>query len=235
MPNSECRKQNNREYFKIIAVGFFTRLLMIPTIFVSAGRINYWQGWVFSGFSVLRVLISAIMFMHKPDIIKERARPGPGSKRWDKVLYGLYIPLLIAVIIVGSLDAGRFGWTLRLPVSVYIISYIVNNLAYGINIWAMWTNRFFSSTVRIQTDRGHEVVQDGPYRLIRHPGNMGLILSQITGALILGSLWALIPAGIIVVLVIIRTYLEDVTLQKELPGYSDYVKKVRHRLLPGIW
>ena len=97
----------------------------------------------------------------------------------------------------------------------------------------MWVNRFYSSVVRIQT--GQEVVQDGPYRFVRHPGYVGGILMAISSSLIFGSLWALIPAGIVVILLIIRTHLEDITLQKELQGYIDYTKKIRYRLLPGIW
>ncbi|MHB9094975.1 MAG: methyltransferase family protein, partial [Eubacteriales bacterium] len=209
MPNSEYSEQNKQDYWRITAIGLFTRLLMTAVIFISAGRITYWQGWVFSGISVLRVLISSLVFVNKTDLIEERAKPGPGTKWWDKILYSLYVPLLIAMIIVGSLDAGRFGWTPQIPISIYLVILLVNNLAYGLNLWAMWTNRFFSSTVRIQTDREHEVIQDGPYRFIRHPGNLGVILLETSGSLVLGSLWALIPAVVIVVLVIIRTYLED--------------------------
>ncbi|HUV75978.1 MAG TPA: isoprenylcysteine carboxylmethyltransferase family protein [Dehalococcoidales bacterium] len=99
----------------------------------------------------------------------------------------------------------------------------------------MWVNRFFSSVVRIQKDRGQEVVQNGPYHSVRHPGYVGGILMAISTSLVLGSLWALIPAGVIFILLVIRTYLEDTTLQKELTGYADYAKKVRFRLLPGIW
>jgi protein-S-isoprenylcysteine O-methyltransferase Ste14 len=99
----------------------------------------------------------------------------------------------------------------------------------------MWTNRFFSSTVRIQTDRGHEVVEGGPYRFMRHPGYVGAILLVTSISLVLGSLWALIPAGVVAVLLIIRTCLEDITLQRELTGYADYARRVRFRLVPGIW
>jgi protein-S-isoprenylcysteine O-methyltransferase Ste14 len=107
--------------------------------------------------------------------------------------------------------------------------------SYSFILWAMWTNRFFSSHVRIQTDRGHYVVTDGPYRFVRHPGYAGAIVWVPATALLLGSLYALIPAAITIVLIIIRTYLEDVTLQKELPGYADYARKTRFRLVPRIW
>jgi protein-S-isoprenylcysteine O-methyltransferase Ste14 len=108
-------------------------------------------------------------------------------------------------------------------------------LAVFITLWAIWINRFFSSVVRIQKERGQEVIQDGPYRFVRHPGYVGGILLALGNALVLGSLWALIPAGIMSLLLVIRTYLEDITLQRELPGYTDYTRKVKYRLLPWIW
>ena len=108
-------------------------------------------------------------------------------------------------------------------------------LGYSIVYWAMWTNDFFSSRVRIQTDRGQYVVTNGPYRFVRHPGYVGAIIFLPASALLLGSIYALIPVAIDIFLLIIRTYLEDLTLQKELPGYTDYVKKVRFRLIPCIW
>ena len=175
------------------------------------------------------------MFINKTDLARERLKPGPGTKWWDKIFWVFYAPMFFAVFILASLDAGRFRWTAQLPLSVYIIGYIVYLLSQYITLWSMWVNKFFSTTVRIQTDRGQEVVQNGPYRFIRHPGYVGGILLAISSSLILGSLWGLIPAGGVVFLLIIRTYLEDITLQKELQGYSDYALKVKYRLLPGIW
>lgn len=102
-------------------------------------------------------------------------------------------------------------------------------------LWAKWANRFFSSVVRIQTDRGQTVCKDGPYRFVRHPGYVGGLLFGMATPLALGSFWALIPAAVGAMLLIVRTYLEDRTLQEELPGYLEYTKEVRHRLLPRIW
>jgi protein-S-isoprenylcysteine O-methyltransferase Ste14 len=229
------RGKENHFYLRALVQGFFTFLLVAAIIFVLAGRITYWQGWGFVITCVLLVLIQSIVFASKTDLVRERLKPGPGTKWWDKVFYAFYIPLFFAIIIVASLDTGRFQWSTQLPVSVYIIGYMVFVLSIFIYSWAMWVNRFFSSTVRLQTDRGQEVVQSGPYRFVRHPGYVGGILLAISSSLALGSLWGLVPAGAVMILLIIRTYLEDVTLQKELPGYADYAKKVRYRLLSGIW
>ena len=229
------RKGKNVISFTRVFLGFFTLLLMIAMILFLAGRINYWQGWAFGGITLLLVLVKSIFFPGRRDLIEERIKPGPGTKWWDKVFYAFYIPSFFAVIIVGSLDGGRFGWTASLPVFVYISGYIFYIFSISIFLWAQHINRFFSTVVRIQHDRGHEVIQAGPYKYVRHPGYIGGILMAISTALVLGSLWALIPAGIVAILLIIRTYLEDTTLQKELPGYAQYVKKVRYRLLPGAW
>ena len=222
-------------YFRALIKRLVAFLLGIAAIFILAGRINYWQGWVFGGIAIIAFSIVAIMYASRLDLAKERLKPGPGTKWWDKIFYALYIPMHLAVIVLASLDAGRFLWTAQLPVSVYIVGYIVHIFSYVMALWPMGTNKFFSSVVRIQEDRNHQVVQEGPYRFIRHPGYVAGVLSGVSTSLVLGSLWALIPGGIIILLFIIRTYLEDNTLQKELPGYADYAKKVKYRLAPGVW
>jgi len=232
--SADINTQQNR-YLRTVMRGFFHLLLMLVLLFLLAGRITYWQGWVFAGLAIIRLAIGAILFVRKPDLVEERVRPGPGTKWWDKVFYAFYVPLMFAIVIVGSLDVGRFGWSMPLPLYIYVLGCIAYILAHSITLWAMWVNRFFSSTVRIQMDRAQEVVQGGPYRFVRHPGYVGGILLATSMALVLGSWWALIPAGIIAVLLVIRTYLEDTTLQKELSGYADYIQKTRWRLLPGIW
>jgi len=231
----DSRKGKNIGYFTRVFLGFFTLLLMIAMILILAGRINYWQGWVFGGVTALILLVKSIFFPDRSDLFQERIKPGPGTKWWDKVFYAFYIPAFFAVFIIGCLDGGRFGWTESLPVFVYISGYIMYIFSISIFLWAQQINRFFSSVVRIQHDRGHEVIQTGPYKYVRHPGYIGGILMAISTALVLGSLWALIPAGVVSILLIIRTFLEDTMLQKELPGYSEYAKKVKYRLLPGVW
>ena len=226
-------------YIKIVTQGIFSLLLVLAMLFISAGRITYWQGWVFCGVTILLVIVQIFLFSGKNDLVKERMKPGAGMKWWDRVFYILYIPAFFAVVIVASLDAGRFGWTPHFSLSLSIVFYIISYLVYVFSLflytWGMWTNTFFSSVVRLQNDRGQDVVQQGPYRIVRHPGYVAGSLMAISISLVLGSLWGLVPAGIVLVLLIIRTYLEDIMLQKELPGYSEYVQRVRYRLLPGIW
>lgn len=223
----------NNQYLKVVILGFIGFLLIVALIFALASRLDYWQGWVFSLIYGILLLVLFIAFANKPGVIRERAKLIPaGTKWWDKIFYAFYIPMFFATIIIAAIDA-RFGWTAQLPAAVYITSYMVHIFSWFIAYWAMWVNEFFFRTVRIQA--GQKVVQSGPYSFVRHPGYVGGILMAPSTALILGSLWALIPAAGVVVLLIVRTYLEDSTLQKELPGYIKYTKKVRYRLLPGAW
>ncbi len=231
----EKNEDINKWYFKSVLKGFFGIIFLIAFILLLAGRISYWQGWVYGIINIIVVVIQSILFANRTDLIKERLKPGPGTKSWDKVILAIYVPAFYAVVVIASLDSGRFKWTSPFPMFIYIIGYIVYIFSQFVNLWAMRTNNFFSFTVRIQKDRGQAVVQNGPYHFIRHPGYIGGILMAISSSLVLGSLWALIPASIVTILLIIRTYLEDITLQKELQGYNEYSKEVRFRLLPGVW
>jgi len=233
MPDQKTKP--SRRYWLIMARGILRFVAILAAMFFLAGRLSYWQAWGYGASGLLFGLVVAVMFVGKADVIEERVRPGPGTKWWDKVFFALYIPSFLAILAVASLDAGRHHWTADLPATAYVVAYSVLVAAYGLVTWAMWTNRFFSSVVRIQTDRGHHVIQDGPYRFVRHPGYVGAILLGLASAVVLGSLWSLIPAGLMAMLVTVRTALEDATLQRELPGYTEYASKVRYRLMPGVW
>lgn len=235
MENNKNNQETDCEYVRILAKGLFVLLILMVVLFWSAGRIDYWQGWALFLLILIRISVGSKIIPHKTELIKERINPGPGTKRWDIIIRAFLIPVSLAMLIIAPLDAGRFNWSIPFPVSVYAASYLIFILSLIIGLWAVRVNKFFSSVVRIQTDRSHVVVDGGPYRFVRHPGYTGMILMFISLPLMLGSLWAMIPTGIDVILIIIRTYLEDITLQKELRGYKDYVIKIKFRLVPGIW
>jgi protein-S-isoprenylcysteine O-methyltransferase Ste14 len=157
------------------------------------------------------------------------------TRKWDKIVSGLYaLAMYFALPLVAGLDV-RFGWARDISVAWHVAGAVVFAVGLELSAWAMIANAYFSTAVRIQSDRGHTVCSTGPYRFVRHPGYVGFILQSISVPFLLGSLWALIPGITATVLMIIRTSLEDRTLQAELPGYQDYVQKVRYRLVPGIW
>lgn len=215
--------------------GLLAPLILIPLIFISAGTFEYWQGWVYFLLNVGVVLTTIYFLRNNPQLIEERLNPGQGMKRFDKVYFGLSTPLYLGGIILAALDAGRFGWGPELSLWVYVASIGLFVLGQGIFLWAKVVNQFFSSVVRIQSERGQAVCREGPYRYVRHPGYAGSIIWTLTAPLILGSLWALVPAAISVVLLVWRTDKEDAVLQKELAGYADYTQEVKYRLVPKVW
>lgn len=220
---------------QIILRALLGPVLILFLVFVPAGKLLYWQGILYSAVTILSLGITYFSIYHNPELIGERLKPGEGMKTWDKIYFALSTPLFFITIILGSLDTGRFQWSLDLPVYSYVISVIVYLSGQIIFAWAKHSNNFFSSVVRIQKERGHRVSMEGPYKYVRHPGYLGGLLFTVTTPLILGSFWALIPTGLTIILMIIRTVLEDRTLEAELEGYREYKKKVRFRLLPYVW
>jgi protein-S-isoprenylcysteine O-methyltransferase Ste14 len=142
--------------------------------------------------------------------------------------------LQLARYIFAGLDF-RYGWTGGFPAGVQIAALAVSLLGYAIIPWAMANNRFFSQIVRIQSDRGHSVSTGGPYRLVRHPSYVGMILFELAMPVMLASWGSLLISLGNVILLVVRTALEDRTLSVELPGYAEYAVKTRYRLLPGVW
>ena len=220
---------------KLILKSILFFIVFIAITFISAGRIDYWPGWIFNGLNIFFIILTYIILLGSKDLIKERLKPGKGMKRWDKIYYATSTPIFFIMFIVSVLDAGRFGWGPQVPIVMIIFGVILYVIGQMIVLWAKRTNKFFSSVVRIQSDRNQEVCKDGPYRFVRHPGYVGGILFTIAIPLVLGSFLGLIPIPLAILLLFIRTYLEDRTLQKELLGYTGYTKEVRYKLLPGIW
>lgn len=212
---------------------FFVAIAAI--LFLGAGRFNWTWAWVYLGICLLILIINGIiMFRTSPETIAERSRT-QDTKDWDKVVGGLWgVTIYFALPLVAGLDV-RFDWTHNFSVVWHVAGAVVLALGLGFSAWAMIANAFFSTAVRIQSERGHTVCSTGPYRFVRHPGYVGFILQSISVPFLLGSLWALIPGITAAGLMIIRTLLEDRTLQAELPGYQDYVRKVPYRLIPNIW
>lgn len=214
-------------------------LLALPVVilFGSSGQLQWGMAWIYVGLTTAFSLGSRIIMLWKnPELAAERgqALAKEDSEPWDKVLMPLGIIIFIIVLIVAGLDK-RFEWSPDLPLLLHVAAFVITVLGYSFSSWATVANKFFSSVVRIQRDREHTVVTAGPYRLVRHPAYAGTIVTSLATPLLLGSLWALIPAALAVCQLVVRTALEDKTLQVELEGYHDYAARVRYRLLPGVW
>ena len=213
--------------------------LLIPLfLMISAGDWGWWQAWVFSLMFVAVGIGSRIWAERRhPGLLAERANfeNAQDVKPWDKVLSPLMaVSVSFPMVIVAGLDH-RYGWSAGFPIRLNILGFSLIAAGYAIAAWALAENRFFSGVVRIQTDREHAVCDTGPYRIVRHPGYAGSVLALPGIALALSSVWTLIPAAIATIITVIRTALEDRTLQAELPGYADYARRVHYRLVPGIY
>lgn len=208
---------------------------LIPMI--VSGRWDWWQAWAYAIASSLAFIISRLIVNRvHPDLIQERSRfmQTKDTKPWDKFLAPLLGFGTIAILVVAGLDK-YYAWTHASSLTANLIALFGILLGYCFSSWALVENRFFSGTVRIQTERGHYVINTGPYRIIRHPGYAGGLLGYIFIPLLLDSTWAFIPAMLLAIIMVIRTALEDKTLQTELHGYKEYAQKTRYRLFPGIW
>jgi protein-S-isoprenylcysteine O-methyltransferase Ste14 len=216
----------------------FTHLFIPLILLVCGGDFSWWQAWIFSVLIFVAGIGGRILAEKRhPGILVERVTSGKtmNAKPWDKVLSPLMaISLSFPLVIVAGLDH-RYGWTPLFLTWLNILGLVLIALGYAFGAWALIENRFFSSTVHIQTDRGHSVCDSGPYRIVRHPGYAGSLLALAGIIMALNSMWTLIPAVAALVIAVMRTALEDKTLHEELPGYRDYARRVHYRLFSGIY
>jgi protein-S-isoprenylcysteine O-methyltransferase Ste14 len=224
-------------------VNGFARQQSLPIVnaillFTGAGTLNWTWGWVFTIVYFLGWLgLNLFLLRVNPEVLNERGkrtRQLTGTRRWDWVLLSIYVILMLAQPLVAGFD-WRNGWSPAGPAPVYVAGNVLTIVALTVLGWAMASNRFFQQTVRIQVEREHQVVTAGPYRYVRHPGYVAVILNFLAQPIALGTWTALIPGVIAIVTFIVRTALEDQTLQSELPGYADYAQQTRYRLIPGVW
>lgn len=213
----------------------FGTLLFFAVIFISAGRFIYWQGLVYVFIGLFMFILNFTALHLDSDLMNERSKPGEGVKKWDKLILGLSFLATISMYIIAGLDSGRFHWSPDFHWSIYMLGMMLTILGQLLFLIAQKQNKFFSSTVRIQTDRGHTVCESGPYKVVRHPAYLGSVIQAIGFPLLFGSLWSIIPVCILIIFLLTRTYLEDKTLKNELKGYSEYTYKTRYRLIPYLW
>jgi protein-S-isoprenylcysteine O-methyltransferase Ste14 len=223
------------------------RLVLVTVILVALwGFVSrQWarpMPWIFLGtWVIVGLVIPALVVPLDKDYLEDRTQIKEGVQKWDKpivIVGSLYLPL--GMVLVAALDA-RFGWTTFLldgrtiPVWLQAVATALSAVGYLVSVWASAVNKFYARFVRIQEDRGHTVVSGGPYHYVRHPGYAGLLVYLLASAPALGSLWTLLPNGLFLITLIVRTALEDRFLHENLAGYADYARRTRYRLIPGIW
>jgi protein-S-isoprenylcysteine O-methyltransferase Ste14 len=212
-------------------------ILAIAAPFLGAGTLAWPAAWLYIVLTTVASVASrALMLRAHPELEAERAAfvANEGTKSWDRVIAPVVIfgPTIIAF--VAGLNY-RFGWPPAIALALQVLALAIVGASLVFASWAMISNPFFSSVVRVQSERGHHAIAGGPYRFVRHPAYAATVSANLAIALMLGSAWALIPAALVSALVVLRTALEDRSLRAELQGYREYATQVRHRLFPGVW
>lgn len=227
-------KASPRQWFGVILI----YLLMPLVLMISGSDLGWWQGWLYSILIVAIGIGSRVLAERKhPGLMAERSKLGKDQnvKPWDKILAPLMaVSTTFPLLLVAGLDH-KFGWSPEFSLGLNILGFILIALGYSFATWAIVENRFFSSMVRIQMERGHVVCDSGPYKIVRHPGYAGNLLPLPGIAMALSSVFAIIPMIAAIVIILIRTTLEDRTLREELTGYEEYASRVRYRLIPGVY
>ena len=216
------------------------RFALFPvTILWPAGDWTWWEGWALVGVWITYA-IGAVLYLrrHDPELLAERMKASPAQadqKGWDKALM---VPMMLAgigLLLVPGFDVVRFGWSERLPLVYEVVALAIHVPAMLMIAWVMKTNTYAARVVKIDEERGHSLVDTGPYAIVRHPMYTAVVVMVLATPIALGSRWGLVPAGVMVALLLIRTHFEDRTLFEELEGYPQYTERTRFRIIPGIW
>ncbi len=222
----------NKDIIRRLIQVFSILILQGSILFVAAGTLSWKWAWYVLLLGLALLIFNGIML--PAELIEERGRKKENVKKWDKMLSSIISVWVILMYVFSGLDR-RFHWTGDIPVFINIAGLVFIFLGSLLFTWSMASNKFFSTLVRLQTDRQHTVVTDGPYKYVRHPGYLGYITFTFATPVALGAFWGLVFSGIIGILLIVRTALEDVTLKKELPGYAEYTETVKTKLIPLLW
>lgn len=225
-------KQVDRRHLALLLLA--QPLFLALLLFLPAGTLGWRKGWLFLlVFIAANALVVPYIWCVNPELLIARSRIR-WAKRWDKILGWILIATAMMIFPVAALDDGRFHW-LTVPQWVCAVGYVLFLVGMAVLTWVGSVNKFAEPAVRIQTERGHKVIDTGPYAIVRHPSYVAAVPLFGGIALALGSLWALIPVGLTSCLLILRTQWEDQTLQAELTGYREYIARVRYKLIPGVW
>ena len=219
---------------KAIIASYVGVLVYSSLVFLGAWKLVYWQGILYVVLALAGVTLSHALVPAGSRITADRAREANAGQTWDRRLLGAVFLVNVITFVLAGMDSGRFGWSGPVPLAVTVAGAGAMVAGQALFAVAKRENEFFSSTVRIQTERGHRVCDSGLYRFVRHPGYLGMLMSSLAFPLVMNSYWALVPALFAAALLVARTVLEDRFFMRELQGYSDYAAQTRWRLIPGV-
>jgi protein-S-isoprenylcysteine O-methyltransferase Ste14 len=220
---------------KAIIASYVGVLVYASLVFIGAWKLVYWQGLLYVVLAVIGTTLSHVLVPAGSEITADRARDAQAGETWDRRLLGALFIVNVVTFVTAGLDSGRFGWSGRVPLALTVFGAVLMLAGQTVFALAKRQNEFFSSTVRIQSERGHRVCDTGLYASVRHPGYLGLLMSSLAFPLVMGSYWAFIPALLGAAVLVARTVLEDRFLAGELPGYVEYAARTRWRLVPGVF
>ena len=230
------RPRLNKYGWRMIAFMTTLTTAQLLALVAAAGTWTWWPSYALMGMAAtFQASVVFLLASRNPDLLNARGRLLQNdTKRFDRLVLRLYIPTLFLTLITGAVDAGRLGAS-AMPLSATLVAYCAAGAGFLIVLWSMSVNQHFETTVRIQKERAHQVIRNGPYRLVRQPGYLGAIIVFAAIPPMLQSVYAYIPAVVCIAIFVVRTRLEDDTLHRELAGYDAYAAEVRHRLAPFVW
>jgi protein-S-isoprenylcysteine O-methyltransferase Ste14 len=206
-------------------------IFVLAFLFIPAGSLRYWQGWVFMAVVFVPMPITSAYFLKRdPQLVERRLQTKEKSSE-QRIIVRILQLVVFASLLIPGLDY-RFGWS-RVPLWLTILSQVLVFCGYLITLWVMKENSFAARTVQVED--GQRVISTGPYRLVRHPMYSGAILMFLFTPLALGSWWALPNSLLFIPLLVLRILNEEKILRRDLPGYSDYCLRTPSRLVPLVW
>jgi protein-S-isoprenylcysteine O-methyltransferase Ste14 len=221
---------------KFIRRNVLSLLFLGVVLFGAAGTLNWPEAWVYLALGAAMSFGGGFwLARHDPALLAERL----GSliqreqKGWDKLLMVVMLTLWVGWLALIGLDAGRYHWS-EVPLLLQGAGFVLICLGSYLVWLTLKANSYAAPVIKIQKERGHSVVSDGPYAYVRHPMYAGALLFVVGAPLLLGSWWGLAAAPLLLVIGT-RAVLEERTLEAELDGYADYAKRVRYRLVPQLW
>lgn len=221
--------------WKVVLGSYAGTVVFAAPIFLGAGRVRYWQGLLYVLVALLGLTVNHLLVRRESDIVVARASRVREGEAWDKRILLAYFLVNVAMFGTAGLDSGRFGWSGRFPLGLTVGGVALMLAGQVLFALAKRENDFFLSTAAIQADRGHRVCVTGPYRIVRHPGYLGMTMTLVAFPLLLQSYWAFVPAAVGALLLVVRTGLEDRFLTERLTGYAQYATRTRWRLVPGVF
>ena len=230
---------NNIQPIKLWVRYIFRMVFFAVALLWPAGTWYWWEAWVvIISWTAWTFIMTVSLLRNDPALLQERLKFVPihkEQKSWDKIIMLIFFVTAISLYLVPGFDVVRFNWSEPLPLWLRIVAMVIQVPCFILFAWVLRENTFTSQVVKIDKARGHQVITTGPYAIVRHPMYTVAIILLFVLPVALGSRYALILALILMVLLVIRTYLEDRTLHDELDGYIEYAEKTRYRLVPGIW